>query len=70
MDELVKLGKKVKYLRKKKKYNQEYFSTLCKLDRTYISGFENGHRNISFKNLLKIAKALEVELKELFSNGH
>ena len=36
------------------------------LDRTYISGIERGVRNVSLKNLAKLAKALGVSLAELF----
>ena len=38
----------------------------AKLDRTYIGGIERGERNISLKNIQKIAVALNISLEELF----
>lgn len=39
------------------------------LDRSYIASVENGQRNISIVNIEKIAKALDVTLKDFFNNG-
>lgn len=36
------------------------------LDRTYIGGMERGERNVALKNIERVAKALGVELSELF----
>jgi len=36
------------------------------LDRTYIGGIERGERNVALKNIEKLAKALDVDLEELF----
>ena len=38
-------------------------------DRSYIASVENGQRNISIVNIEKIAKALDVTLKDFFNNG-
>ena len=35
------------------------------LDRTYIGGIERGERNISLKNIAKLADTLNVGLDEL-----
>lgn len=35
------------------------------MNRTYISGLENGERNIGLLNLVRLAEALEVEPVEL-----
>ena len=35
------------------------------LDRTYIGGIERGERNVSLKNIEKIARTLGVRVKEL-----
>jgi len=45
--------------------SQEDISGLCDLDRTYISGIENGKRNVGLLNIFKLAKALDVEPKTL-----
>ena len=36
------------------------------LDRTYVGGIERGERNVALKNIEKLAKALGVNLEELF----
>jgi transcriptional regulator with XRE-family HTH domain len=36
------------------------------LDRTYIGGVERGERNIGLKNIERIAKALGVNIEDLF----
>jgi len=59
------LGDKVKKIRQKKKFSQEDLAFESGLHRTYISDIERGSRNVSIKNIEKIAKALNVSLKEL-----
>lgn len=61
----IKLGKKVKKLRVEAGYSQEQLAFKCGLHRTYISDIERGTRNISLKNLEKLAKALEVSVSKL-----
>ena len=39
---------------------------MCGLDRTYVGGIERGERNVSLKNVEKIALALRIPLSELF----
>lgn len=36
------------------------------LDRTYIGSVERGERNLAALNLIRIAKTLNVEIRELF----
>jgi transcriptional regulator with XRE-family HTH domain len=65
-DILVKLGQKVRQLRKNAGItSQEALADICGLDRTYIGGIERGERNVSMLNLAKIAKALGVSLPVL-----
>ena len=59
-------GKRVRELRLEKGLSQEHLAILCKLDRTYISSIERGHRNISLKNIAAIAMALNTRLSVLF----
>jgi len=37
------------------------------MHRTYVGGIERGERNVSFRNLLKLASALDVRASELLS---
>jgi transcriptional regulator with XRE-family HTH domain len=59
------LGTKIRKVRQKKKMSQEGLAFESGLHRTYISDIERGSRNVSIKNIEKIAKALEISLKEL-----
>ncbi|MFC2593437.1 MAG: helix-turn-helix domain-containing protein [Fretibacterium sp.] len=56
----------IKTLRHEKGYSQEKFALKIDMDRTYYASVEAGKRNISLKNIKKIADGLEVSLEELF----
>ena len=56
------LGANVRALRIKKKLTQEQLANLCDLHRTYIGAIERGDRNVSLKNIVIIAQALNVKL--------
>lgn len=66
LDIRIKVGNKIKEFRKIRKLTQEELAHLSDLDRTYINSVENGKRNISIVNLEKIARALNVHLKDFF----
>jgi transcriptional regulator with XRE-family HTH domain len=57
---LILLGDKVNFFRKGLGISQEKLAEICEFDRTYISLIERGQRNISFINLLKLAKGLNI----------
>jgi len=59
------LGGKIKKIRQSRKMSQEDLAFESGLHRTYISDIERGARNVSIRNIEKIAKALNVSLKEL-----
>ena len=59
-------GKKVRELRLQLKLSQEKFALAIGMDRTYLAGVESGKRNISIKNIKKIADGLGVSLEEIF----
>ena len=63
---LIKLGKKIRDLRKEKGFSQESFAYEVGLDRTYMGSVERGERNIAALNLIRIAKTLKVEVGALF----
>jgi len=63
---LIKFGQRVRQLRKKKNLSQEELSFKADLHRTYIGMIERAEKNITLVNIEKIAKALNVEIKELF----
>ena len=59
------LGSNIRRLRHSKNLSQEEFAHQAKIDRSYVGQIERGERNLSFKNLLRIATALEVTASEL-----
>ncbi|KTD54924.1 Regulatory protein munI (modular protein) [Legionella sainthelensi] len=63
---LIKLGEKIRELRKSKGFSQEAFADEVGVDRTYLGGIERGERNIATLNLIRIASALNTEVGELF----
>lgn len=63
---LIKVGHKIRELRKAKGFSQESFADEVGIDRTYMGGIERGERNIAAVNIIRIAKALKVEVGELF----
>ena len=64
---LEQLGKQIAVLRKRKKWSQDRFSEESGLARSYVAEVELGRINISFRNLHRIAVALDVSLPELLS---
>lgn len=64
--QLAALGEKIRDIRRAKGYAQEEFANEVGLDRSYYGGIERGERNVAALNLIKIAKALGVEVGELF----
>lgn len=66
---LKKLGKRIKDLRIKKGYtNYEYFAFEHNIGRAQYGKYETGG-NIQFNTLVKILKALDISLKDFFSEG-
>ncbi len=63
---LIKFGERVRSLRKERGISQEELSFRAELHRTYIGMIERAEKNITLINIEKIAKALDVEIKELF----
>jgi transcriptional regulator with XRE-family HTH domain len=61
-----KFGKKVRELRLAGGYSQESLAFECGLHRTYIGCIERGEKNITIVNIGRIAKALKVEINQLF----
>ena len=60
-----KFGDKLREIRNEKGFSQEKLAFKCGLHRTYISDIERGARNVSLKNIEKIAKSLGVSPKSL-----
>lgn len=65
--DLVKFGQRLRELRTAKGFSQETLAFSSGLDRSYVGGVERGQRNVSLVNILKLATALDIEPRELFS---
>jgi len=63
---LKQFGEKIASIRRAKGISQEKLASDIDVHRTYVGLIEQGKRNPSIWNIYKIAKALKVELKDLF----
>ena len=68
--DFAKLGKRMRVLRIKKGYSSfEAFAYDNDLPRVLYGNYEKGEGNITYRNLLRVVKALDVTLTEFFSEG-
>ena len=65
-DILILFGNKVKTLRKEKGISQEELAFRSDLHRTYIGMIERAEKNVTLKNIAKIANGLEISIKDFF----
>ena len=63
---LQNFGLRVQKLRKSKNLSQEQFADICGLHRTYIGMIERGEKNITLKNIHKLATALNINISDFF----
>ncbi|QVK17268.1 helix-turn-helix transcriptional regulator [Mycoplasmatota bacterium] len=59
-------GKKLRLLRMGKGLSQEELGLQSGLHRTYIGQIERAEKNISIRKAYRIAKTLELDIRELF----
>ena len=64
----MKFGEIIRKLRLRRGMSQESLAELAELHRNYIGGIERGERNVSLKNILKLAAALRVKPGKLLDN--
>ena len=70
MNEKKLIGQRIKELRKSKGLSQEKFAELAETSPNYLSRMERGTENPTLDMLIKLSKALEVEMWEMFDFGH
>ncbi|TWG74399.1 DNA-binding XRE family transcriptional regulator [Bacillus subtilis J27] len=63
--ELYELGQRIRNLREEKGYSQEALGFKAELHRNYISSLELAQKNPTYTTLLKLAKALSVDVADL-----
>jgi len=54
------IGNNIRHYRKIKGFSQEELAERASLHRTYIGSVERGERNISVKNIVSVARALDI----------
>ncbi|SEQ18439.1 helix-turn-helix domain-containing protein [Streptococcus equinus] len=59
-------GNRIKELRKNTGLSQEKFAFKIGMDRTYYASIESGKRNVSLKNIEKIASGFDISISQLF----
>ncbi len=64
--QLEAVGRQIRKLREDNGLSQEEFAAKAGLDRAYYGAVERGKRNLSARNLIKIATALNVDVGALF----
>jgi len=58
-------GGNVQKYRKEKQISQEKLAEIAGVHRTYVGMIERAEKNITPRNMEKIAQALEVEIRDL-----
>jgi len=66
-DILIQFGNKVREERAKRNLSQEKLAEIAGMHRTYIGMIERAEKNITIRNIKKIANALNLSLSKLFS---
>jgi transcriptional regulator with XRE-family HTH domain len=66
-DLLVRLGDRIRKLRKKRGWTQVEMAERVGIDRSFLADVERGKRNVSILNLDVMAKGLKITLSQLFS---
>lgn len=59
-------GKKLRLLRMSKGLSQEELGLQSGIHRTYIGQIERAEKNVTIQNVYKLAKTLELDIRELF----
>lgn len=65
MDICTKFGNRCRELREQMGLSQGKFALSINMDRTYYSSIESGKRNVSLKNIEKIAIGFNITINEL-----
>ena len=68
MDIKLKIGQRIKELRKELELSQESLAYKAEVDRTYVTDVENGRRNVSVEILERLIKALDISITEFFTS--
>ncbi len=64
----VKLGKNIARIRREMGYTQRSMEEDCYISRAYLGKVEKGYHSLTIDKLEDIAKALQINILELFYN--
>lgn len=64
----LKIGQRIKVLRKELVLSQEGLAYKAEVDRTYVTDVENGRRNVSVEILERLIAALDVSISDFFNS--
>lgn len=64
----LRIGQRIRELRKGLEISQEALAYKAEVDRTYVTDVENGRRNVSIEILERLIRALDVSITEFFSS--
>jgi transcriptional regulator with XRE-family HTH domain len=67
MDIKLKIGQRIRLLRKELEISQESLAYKAEVDRTYVTDVENGRRNVSVEILERLIKALDISFNDFFN---
>ncbi len=62
------IGKNIAAIRKRKGFKQNDLAQMCEFEKSNMARIENGNTNPTIKTLIKIARALEVDLGEIIKD--
>jgi len=65
---LLNFGKRIREERLKRGLSQEDLASKAKVHRTYIGMIERAEKNITLSNIDKVAKALDMPIKDLMNS--
>jgi len=66
MELVIRLGERIRFLRKDKNMSQERLGELAGLHTNYIGSIERGEKNVTIESLVKVTRGLDITLDELF----
>ena len=64
---LQRLGATIRHYRRQRKLSQKALAALSGCDTSYLSGIEQGKRNVSALLLLRIAQSLQIPVSHLMA---
>lgn len=63
----LRVGLRIRELRKALELSQEALAYKAEVDRTYVTDVENGRRNVSIEILERLIKALNISFADFFN---